>query len=182
MNRLERTRAALLESALGLFTEQGFDQTTVAQIAGRAGVTEMTFYRHFGTKDAVLVDDPYDPLIADAVVAADPALSSIRAAAAGVLAAWAAVPEPAVDIVRDRLKLIAATPSLRLAMTRASASTEDAVADALERRGVGTLEARIASAATVAALNAALIAWAQGADAPLGAAIEAAAATLDGAR
>jgi AcrR family transcriptional regulator len=182
MNRTERTRAALFESALELFAEQGFEQTTVAQIAGRAGVTEMTFYRHFGTKDAVLVDDPYDPLIAEAIVAADPALPSLRAAATGVLAAWRSVPEPAVDLVRDRLRLVAATPSLRAAIARASLDTEDAVADALRTRGADTVAARIAAAATIAALNAALLAWAEGPEAPLGDAIEAAAATLEGAR
>jgi AcrR family transcriptional regulator len=182
VTRTERTRAALLEAALLLFDEKGYDATTVTQIAARAGVTEMTFYRHFGTKDAVLVDDPYDPLIADAVAAVDPALSSLRAAAAGVLQAWREVPEPAVEVVRDRLRLVAATESLRAATLRASRSTEDAVAGALQARGAGTLEARIAAAATVAALNAALLAWAEGPETPLGTAIEAAAAVLDGAR
>jgi AcrR family transcriptional regulator len=182
VTRIERTRAALLEAALDLFGEHGFDETTVAQIAARAGVTEMTFYRHFGTKDAVLVDDPYDPLIAEAVVAADPGLSSLEAAAAGVLAAWRAVPEPEVETVRDRLRLVAATPSQRAAMTRASTVTEDAVAGALQIRGVPALEARIASGATIGALNSALIAWSEGPEAPLGVAIEAAASVLTGER
>jgi AcrR family transcriptional regulator len=182
VSRTARTRAALLDAALHLFSEQGFDRTTVAQIAARAGVTEMTFYRHFGTKDAVLVDDPYDPLIAEAIVAADPDLPSLAAAASGVLAAWRAIPEPAVEIVRERLALVAATPSLRAAMTRSSATTEDAVAGALGTRGTPALEARAAAAATVAALNAALLAWAEGPHEPLGAAIEAAAAVLGGTR
>lgn len=180
MTRTERTRTALLEAALTLFAEQGFDQTTVAQIAARAGVTEMTFYRHFGTKDAVLVDDPYDPLIADAVRAA-PAEGALAAAAAGVLTAWRAIPEPSVEIVRDRLRLVARTPSLRGAMAVASRGTEDAIAAALEARGEPALDARIASAATVAALNAALVAWAEGPEAPLATAIEAAARVLAGA-
>jgi AcrR family transcriptional regulator len=182
MTRRERTRSALLAAALELFAEKGFDATTVAEIAALAGVTEMTFYRHFGTKDAVLVDDPYDPLIADAVAAAPAELSSLRAAAAGVLIAWRSVPEPAVDVVRERLRLVAATPSLRTAMLRSSITTEQAVAAALERRGAAPLEAAVAAAATVAALTAALLAWAEGPERPLGDAIEAAAATLDGAR
>jgi AcrR family transcriptional regulator len=177
VTRTERTRAALLEAALTLFTEQGFEETTVAQIAARAGVTEMTFYRHFGTKDAVLVDDPYDPLIADAVRNVD-APTALASAAAGVLTAWRAVPEPAVEIVRDRLRLVARTPSLRGAMAVASRGTEDAIAAALEARGETRLDARIASAATVAALNAALIAWADAPPTPLVTAIEAAARVL----
>jgi AcrR family transcriptional regulator len=182
MGRVERTRAALLQAALELFAAQGYEGTTVAEIAARAGVTEMTFFRHFGTKGAVLVDDPYDPLIGEAIEAADPALPTLRAAAAGVLSAWRAVPEPAVDIVRERLRVVAATPSLRAAMTGASADTEDAVAAALVRRGVPAIEARAASAATLAALTAALLAWADEDDAPLGDAIRAAASVLDGAR
>jgi AcrR family transcriptional regulator len=180
VTRTERTRAALLEAALGLFAEQGFEPTTVAQIAERAGVSEMTFFRHFGTKDALLVDDPYDPLIAQAVAAADPALPSLRAAAAGVRAAWASVPEPDTDLVRDRLRLVAATPSLRAAIARASSATEDAVAEALRSRGTAEPESRVAAAATVAALNAALLDWAPRPDGALGDAIARATAILDG--
>ena len=65
--RTERTRARLLAAALDLFARQGYDRTTVAEIAAAAGVTEMTFYRHFGSKDQLLLDDPYDPLIASAI-------------------------------------------------------------------------------------------------------------------
>ena len=48
----ERTRARLLAAALDLFARQGYERTTVAQIAAAAGVTEMTFYRHFGSKES----------------------------------------------------------------------------------------------------------------------------------
>lgn len=45
---------------MALFVQQGFDQTTVAQIAEAAGVSQMTLFRYFPTKDAVIFDDPYD--------------------------------------------------------------------------------------------------------------------------
>lgn len=56
--RLE-TRARLVHSALELFTEHGFDAVTVTDIAERADVDPSTFFRHFGSKDAVLFAD-YD--------------------------------------------------------------------------------------------------------------------------
>ena len=48
--KAERTRARILTAAMDLFTRGGYEKTTVAQIAAAAGVTEMTFYRHFGSK------------------------------------------------------------------------------------------------------------------------------------
>jgi len=182
VTRTERTRAALLDAAFALFGEQGFETTTVAQIADRAGVTEMTFYRHFGTKDALVVDDPYDPLMADAVIAADPELPPLPAIAAGVRAAWRAVPEPDAAAVRDRLRFVASSPSLRAAMAKSSAATEAALADALQRRGADTTAATVAAAAAVAALNGPQDAWAEAPATPLESAIDLATDVLSGAR
>lgn len=162
MTKRERTRQALLAAALGLFAERGFAATTVAAIAERAGVTEMTFFRHFASKDGVLVDDPYDPLMAEAIAAADPALSPIRAVAAGVRDAWAAVPAPEVDAVRERLRIVAVTPGLRGALARNSLATEEAIAGALRSRGVPKRPAVVVAAAAVAGLNAALLDWSAG--------------------
>ena len=53
MGKRESTRERLLLTALELFEEQGYEPTTVEQIARAAGVTPMTFFRHFPTKDAV---------------------------------------------------------------------------------------------------------------------------------
>jgi AcrR family transcriptional regulator len=55
--RRRATREALRSSALELFRERGFDEVNVSDIAGAAGVTERTFYRHFATKESVLFQD-----------------------------------------------------------------------------------------------------------------------------
>ena len=112
MTRASRTHAALLRAALELFEERGYDATTAASIADRAGVTEMTFFRHFASKDAVLVDDPYDPLIAEAIARQPRALPPLAAAVAGVDEAWRALPGPAATDVRERLRVVSRTPSL----------------------------------------------------------------------
>jgi AcrR family transcriptional regulator len=182
MTRASRTHAALLRAALELFEEQGYDATTAAAIAGRAGVTEMTFFRHFVSKDAVLVDDPYDPLIADAVARQSAELSPLAAVVAGVREAWGAVPAPAAADVRDRLRIVSRTPSLHGALARNSTGTADAIAGALRSRGTAADEARVAAAATVGALNAALLEWADGDDSDLGSAIEVALRVLSGGR
>ncbi len=171
MGRRERTREALLEASLELFGEQGYEATTTAAIARRAGVSEMTLFRHFATKDALLVDDPYDPLIGMAVTARPASERPLVAAVHGVRDAWGAIPEPATDEVRERLQVVATTPSLAGALARSSRETEEAIADALDRRGASTVEARVVAAAVVAGLNAALLDWARGADPDLGKAV-----------
>lgn len=180
MTKAERTRTALLRAALELFSEQGYDATTAAMIAARAGVTEMTFFRHFRSKDAVLVDDPYDPLIAEAIANQPSQLSPIAAAIGAIADGWRAVPPPASAEVRDRLRIVSRTPSLRGAIARNNAATEEAIAGALVTRGVSTTDARVAAAAVMGALSAALLEWADGDDPDLGTAIDTALRVLKG--
>lgn len=63
----ERTRSRLVTCALELFEAQGFENTSVAEIAMAAGVSEMTFFRHFGSKEAAVTTDPFDPVLAAAI-------------------------------------------------------------------------------------------------------------------
>ncbi len=180
MTKTERTRAALLRAALELFDERGYDSTTAAAIAERAGVTEMTFFRHFPSKDSVLVADPYDPLIADAITRQPANVPPIAAAIGAIAEGWRSVPPPASADVRDRLRVVSRTPSLRGAIARNNAATESAISEALVARGESPSDARIAAAATMGALTAALLDWADGDDPDLGSAIDAALRVLAG--
>jgi AcrR family transcriptional regulator len=180
VTKAERTRAALLRAALELFDERGYDCTTAAAIAERAGVTEMTFFRHFPSKDSVLIADPYDPLIAEAIIRQPAHLSPLAAAIGAISDGWKAVPPPASTEVRDRLRIVSRTPSLRGAIARNNAATEEAIAGALAARGVPQSDARIAAGATMGALTAALLDWADGDDPDLGTAIDAALHILQG--
>jgi len=180
MTKAERTRAALLRAALELFDERGYDSTTAAAIAERAGVTQMTFFRHFPSKDSVLIADPYDPLIADAITRQPANVSPIAAAIGAIAEGWRSVPPPASAEVRDRLRIVSRTPSLRGAIARNNAATEAAISGALVARGASTSDARIAAAATMGALTASLLDWADGDDPDLGSAIDAALRVLAG--
>lgn len=180
MTKAERTRTALLRAALELFGENGYDATTATMIAARAGVTEMTFFRHFPSKSAVLIDDPYDPLIAEAITRQPTGASPIAAAIGGIADGWRAVPPPASAEVRDRLRIVSRTPSLRGAIARNNAATEEAIAGALTQRGAPRGDARVAAAAVMGALSAALLDWADGDDPDLGTAIDTALRVLKG--
>lgn len=154
-----RTRATLLQAALELFAEQGYDATSVGQIAARAGVTEMTFFRYFPTKASLLVDDPYDPLIGAAISRESTDSDPISRAARGIRSAWQQIPPPAAAEVRVRLRIIARTPSLRANLAGGTAASEVVIADALAAGGTGRREAAIAASAVMAALNTALLEW-----------------------
>ncbi len=168
MGKAERTRERLMAVALDLFAARGYDATTAAQIAAAAGVSEMTFFRHFPAKEDVLIADPYDPAMAEAVAAQDPGLDPLTRVVRGMRQVWQRIPDAGVDIVRARVGVVARTPSLRAAIWRASAATEDAIVEALSRSGTDVLMARAAAAATLAATTVALLEWAgaEGAPAP----------------
>ena len=81
-----------MRAALVLFDERGYDSTTAAAIAQRAGVTEMTFFRYFPSKDSVLIADPYDPVIAEAISRQPAQLAPLAAASSAWLSRG--VPSP----------------------------------------------------------------------------------------
>jgi len=177
--RSERTQAVLQGTALRLFLERGFDQTTVADIAAAAGVSQMTFFRHFPTKESVVVGDPYDPLIADAVARQPAELPVFERVRRGLLTAWSVLPEPAAGETRDRIRLAVRHPALRAATLENNRATEQIIVAALEDAGVPHFEAVVATGACLGALMAGLIDWGVDPDAgPLGERIVAALSAL----
>jgi AcrR family transcriptional regulator len=79
-------RDRLVVAAVDLFTEQGYDETTVAQIAERAGVTKSTFFRHFPDKRELLVagQETLSRLLAAGIAEAPPEATPLEAVAAGL--------------------------------------------------------------------------------------------------
>lgn len=182
ISKWERTHARILDCALDLFERNGFDGTKVTQIAEAAGVTEMTFFRHFPAKEQLLLDDPYDPLIATAVAEQPRDLRPVTRTVRGIRQAWSRLSEPEGDLVRRRVRILASTPSLRAAAWRNNHETESLIVDQLVRGGTEPLRARAAAGAVLAAIMAALFEWARHDDMVLADAIAIALDTVGGDR
>ncbi|MFT4296765.1 MAG: helix-turn-helix domain-containing protein [Micropruina sp.] len=161
MGRWDRTHQALQRAAVELFAERGYEATTTAQVAERAGVSEMTLFRHFATKEALLLADPFDPLMAEAVRARPGEEPPMRALVQGIRQAWLQVDAESTQKLREILLIVARTPALRGAVERNSNDTAAALTAALLDRGVLEAPARIAVAAVIAGLSTALLDWAQ---------------------
>lgn len=160
-DRRTRTRERLTAAALELFGERGYDGTTVAEIASRAGVTEMTFFRHFSSKADVLLDDPFDPLLAAAVAKEPRELDPMTRVVRGIQATWQSIPARGGQEIKKRVRIAAETPSLRAAMWQNTERTGHVIVEQLVDDGVDRLAAEIATAAVLAGITAALLDWAK---------------------
>lgn len=158
-SRHRRTHERLIACALDLFEAQGFERTTVAQIASAAGVTEMTFFRHFAGKESVVLSDPYDPAIAEAIGAQPVDDGALVRTAGGIRQAFHGLPEPETELVRRRVRIIASSATLRASSAASNLGTERSISDRLVADGAPVLAARTAAAAVLAALTAALYEW-----------------------
>lgn len=161
MDRWFSTHEALRRAALELFAQDGYEATGTARIAKRAKVSEMTLFRHFSSKEALLLDDPFDPLIADAVRSRPADETPMRALAEGIRSTWAELAADSISDLRTRLRMIAEASSLRGAIERNSEETIAALQKALTDRGVATDTSSIAATAMISGLSTALLEWAR---------------------
>lgn len=160
MDRWSRTHDALSRAALELFAERGYDATGTARIAERAGVSEMTLFRHFPSKEALLLADPFDPLMAESVRIRPAEEPPMRALAEGIRQVWDEIDAETTRGLRVRLRMIAEASSLRGAVERHSETTIAALVDALRSRGVAVTSAQVAASAMISGLSTALLEWA----------------------
>ena len=120
----------------------------------------MTFYRHFGSKDQLLIDDPYDPLIAQAIAEQPLQLDPLARTVRGIRLAWRRLPITDEVPIRQRVAIVASTPSLLPALRASSSATEHAIGEQLVADGADPTAAAIAAAAAMAALITGLTRWA----------------------
>ncbi len=153
------TRERLQAAALELFEQRGFDKVTVEDIAVAAGVSHMTFFRHFGSKDRVLLDDPFDPVIAQAVAAANPELPAVERIAIGMMTVLPYIDPNDDAVIRRRLRVALGHPALENGMAANTRATQDAIA-ATGASPEARRELRIAAAGCLAAVTVALLEWA----------------------
>ena len=129
-----RTRAAIREHAFRLFREQGYDATTVEQIADAAEVSPSTFFRYFPTKEDVVLQDDLDLLWLEAIQEQPPEMSPIAAMRAGVHTAFARMGEAEWAQMREMTELAMTVPAVRARMLAELARTTQALAEAVAER------------------------------------------------
>jgi AcrR family transcriptional regulator len=161
MSRWEpNARERLVQAAMELYRERGFDETTVAEIAARAGLTERTFFRYFADKREVLFwgSAALQELLAQRVASAPDSSAPIDAVAAA-LEATSVMFEERREFARQRHALIAANPELQERELIKLASLATALAEALRRRGVTDPAASLAGEAGIAVFRLAFDSW-----------------------
>jgi len=160
----------LQEAALALYSERGFDQTTAAQIADRAGLTERTFFRHFADKREVLFGGAaiLKQRILEGVTGAPVTDGALDAVARGLDAASAMLGESRRDLTRLRHHVISANPELRERELSKLADYAESISAALRDRGVGEPQATLAAETGMTVLRVAMQRWAYGSDGDLG--------------
>jgi AcrR family transcriptional regulator len=154
----------LVVAAVDLFTEQGYDATTVAQIAERAGVTRSTFFRHFADKRELLVagQETLSRLLADGIAEAPAGVSPLAAVAAGLERASGAM-GPLNRELGPRLKAaVAASTELQERDALKSVGLAAAMTAALVGRGVPDATAQLAAELGVLAFKRGYAVWSEG--------------------
>jgi AcrR family transcriptional regulator len=129
-----KTRAAIQQQALRLFQEQGYQATTIEQIAEAAEVSPSTFFRYFPTKDDVVLYDALDPVLLEAFRAQPAKLSPIQALRGAMWAVFAELPAEEVALQRERDALIRSVPELRARMLDEFARNLDLLAEVVAER------------------------------------------------
>ena len=154
------SRRRLEEAALALYGERGFDTTSVAEIAERAGLTERTFFRHFADKREVLFSGAgaLQDLFVTAVAGAPDGATPLEAVA-GALAAAGALLQQRGDYPRQRQKIIEASAELRERELIKLATLAAAVAEALRQRVVKDPAAGLTAELAIAVFKIAFGRW-----------------------
>lgn len=153
----------LARAALDLFSERGYDDTTVIDIAQRAGLGKSSFFRHFSDKREVLFGGAaMDELLTEAIATAPPSLTALEAVGRALDAAGKEVFTSARrETVLRRRAVIAANPELQEREALKSLSLTASMTKALESRGVPGLTARVAAELGALASAVAIERWSQ---------------------
>ncbi len=158
-------RTRLQEAALALYRERGYEQTTVAEIAARAGLTKRTFFRYFADKREVLFwgSELLEQRMVAAIEAA-PASASALGMIGAALDAAAVRFEEAREFAGPRHQIIASSHELQERELIKAASLAAAMARALRARGVGETAATLAALTGTTVMHVAFEQWVQDPD------------------
>ena len=156
-------RERLVRSAVDLFTEYGYDATTVAAIAKRAGVTKSTFFRHFPDKRELLVagQETLSRLLAEGIAEADQQATPLDAVAAGLERASVEMGRSSRDLGPRLKAAVAASTELQERDALKSVGIAAAMTAALSARGVPDSRARLAAELGVLAFRQGYARWSE---------------------
>ncbi|HET6296548.1 MAG TPA: helix-turn-helix domain-containing protein [Kribbella sp.] len=164
------TQRTIQAHAVRLFTERGYDATTVADVAEAAGVSAMTVYRHFPTKEDLVLVDQRTQLAAERIAATSaeqPLVHRIGTAiidSARELTAGGDDPTATKQFLLARLQLMISTPALRAKHLDNNYALQQAIVDALGDDGTdpdAAFHANAAASACLAVMHTALVRWAE---------------------
>jgi AcrR family transcriptional regulator len=157
-----QTRRRIQEHAMRLFGRRGYDATTVADVAAAADVSSMTVFRHFPTKEDLVLTDEYDATIIDAIRARpadEPVIQRIGAALIETTANHDAADRA---MLLSRLRLGLSVPALRARMWDGQYQAQRLIVEGLRNKsGPSEFELWVASGVCLAAVTAAILHWAE---------------------
>lgn len=157
-----RTRVAIRQATYRLISEQGYDATTIEQIAEAAEVSPSTVFRYFATKEDIVLTDEYDPVM-EALLrsrpADEPPLVSLRLMMVEALTSFAGTED---EELRERTRLMVEVPAIRARMTETMSDTAKMLAGVLadrSGRSADDLQIRVFVAAVLGALREVTLYW-----------------------
>ncbi|OKK06938.1 TetR family transcriptional regulator [Streptomyces sp. CB03234] len=159
-----KTRIAIRRATYRLIAEQGYEATTVEQIAEAAEVSPSTVFRYFPAKEDIVLTDEYDPVMEAALrgrPAGEDPLESLRSVITRTVAAFL---EHEPEETRQRARLLVEVPAVRARMTETMAETSQMLSRVMADRtgrAADDLEVRVFTAAVTGALREALVHWAE---------------------
>jgi AcrR family transcriptional regulator len=154
-------RDRLRTAALDLYLQQGFEQTTVGEIARSVGLTERTFFRHFTDKREVLFDnqDTLQNAFVDSLNAAPPEASPLEIVASALAATAEFFPDDRRTWSRQRQEVIVANPPLKERELLKMAKMSEAAADALRTRGIPDPAATLTAQSAITVFTVSFLQW-----------------------
>lgn len=163
-DRKAATSHRIQEAAMRLFLANGYEATTVQEVAAAAGVSHMTVFRHFPTKETLVLRDEYDPRMISIIRGRPPTEHPLDSVEFAITEVMGRLSESELALFLQRFRLIGATPTLQAWLWTNWMEAQQLVADALAERGGAPEDplARrvVAGIACVAALTASL-AWSE---------------------
>jgi AcrR family transcriptional regulator len=162
--RRAETQRMIQVHAVRLFVERGYDDTTVSDVAAAAGVSAMTVYRHFPTKEDLVLADQNGPLVAERIAATPAGQPLVRRIGSALVDSARTLTAGDDRFLLARLRLMISTPALRARHLDNHYVLQQAIVDGLGDEAADpdmAFQAAAAASACLAAMHTALVRWAE---------------------